>query len=96
MQLQTRSPYFETFYQSLPIVGQTGTLQNIGKNTIAEGKIRAKSGSMTRVRCYTGYVTTQTGELLVFAVMANNYGGKGGDIIRRMEKIMVHLAGLPF
>jgi D-alanyl-D-alanine carboxypeptidase/D-alanyl-D-alanine-endopeptidase (penicillin-binding protein 4) len=96
MQLQTRSPYFEIFYQSLPIVGQTGTLQNIGKNTIAEGKIRAKSGSMTRVRCYTGYVTTQTGELLVFAVMANNYGCKGSEIIKRMEKIMIHLAGLPF
>ncbi len=70
--------------------------KNLAKNTVADGKIRAKSGSMTRVRCYTGYVTTQTGEKLVFVMMANNYSGKGSDMVKRMEKLMIMMAGLPF
>lgn len=96
MRLQVDEPNFSTFYKSLPVVGESGTVKNLAKNTVADGKIRAKSGSMTRVRCYTGYVTTKTGEKLVFVMMANNYSGKGSDMVKRMEKLMVMMAGLPF
>jgi D-alanyl-D-alanine carboxypeptidase/D-alanyl-D-alanine-endopeptidase (penicillin-binding protein 4) len=96
MHLQTKQANFPVFYQSLPLVGESGTVRNLCKNTVAEGKIRAKSGSMTRVRCYTGYVQTKSGEKLVFSMMANNYSGKGTDMVKRMEKIMVLMAGLDF
>ncbi len=96
MKLQMNERNFPVFYQSLPVVGESGTVKNLCKKTAAEGKIRAKSGSMTRVRCYTGYVQTQSGEPLVFVIMANNYGGAGSEMVQRMEKIMVLLAGLPF
>ncbi len=96
MRLQVDEPNFKTFYQSLPLVGESGTVKNLCKNTVADGKIRAKSGSMTRVRCYTGYVDTQSGEKLVFVAMSNNHGGKGSDMVKRMEKIMILMSGLPF
>lgn len=96
MRLQVNEPNFDIFYKSLPIVGESGTVKNLCKNTSADGKIRAKSGSMTRVRCYTGYATTKSNEKLVFVMMANNYGGKGTDMIKRMEKIMILMTALPF
>jgi D-alanyl-D-alanine carboxypeptidase/D-alanyl-D-alanine-endopeptidase (penicillin-binding protein 4) len=96
MRLQVDEPSFPIFYQSLPVVGESGTVKNLCKKTAAEGKIRAKSGSMTRVRCYTGYANTKTGEKLIFSIMANNYGGTGAEMVQRMEKIMILLASLAF
>ena len=55
---------------------------------IGNGQLRAKSGSMERVRSYTGFATTQSGRLVSFSIIANNFMGKSGEIRRKMEKLM--------
>ncbi|MFN7014882.1 MAG: D-alanyl-D-alanine carboxypeptidase/D-alanyl-D-alanine-endopeptidase, partial [Bacteroidia bacterium] len=47
---------FEVFKKSLPVAGKSGSIANICKGTSAEGRVFAKSGYMTRVRSYAGYV----------------------------------------
>ena len=56
---------------------------------IGNGKLRAKSGSMERVRSYTGFATTESGRLVSFSMIANNFMGKSSDIRRKMEKLML-------
>jgi len=90
MQLTAKDPQiFPTFYESLPIGGVSGTVQYMFKGTPAAGNIRAKSGSLRRVRSYTGYATTPSGKLVAFSVMANNFTGSSGAMRRQLEKIMV-------
>jgi len=60
------------FTASLPIAGQSGTIQTLGKGTDIAGRIRAKSGSLTRVRTYAGILTQKSGKKFAFAVMTNN------------------------
>ena len=52
------SPAFETFLNSLPSPGFTGTLEyNMkGQPAALRSRIKVKSGSMNGVRCYSGYI----------------------------------------
>ena len=56
---------------------------------IGNGQLRAKSGSMERVRSYTGFATTKSGRLVSFSIIANNFMGKSSEIRRKMEKLML-------
>jgi D-alanyl-D-alanine carboxypeptidase/D-alanyl-D-alanine-endopeptidase (penicillin-binding protein 4) len=91
---EMRQPSFKSFKNSLPIAGQTGTLKTVADDTIAEGKIFAKSGSMSKVRSYSGYVQTKSGDLLSFCIIINNYTCGTAEIRSKLEKLMVWMAGL--
>jgi D-alanyl-D-alanine carboxypeptidase/D-alanyl-D-alanine-endopeptidase (penicillin-binding protein 4) len=62
----TTSVHFPVFYNSLPLSGISGTLHKMTRGTPAEGRIRAKTGSIAGVRSYTGYVRTFSGKKLIF------------------------------
>ncbi|MEM9849175.1 MAG: D-alanyl-D-alanine carboxypeptidase/D-alanyl-D-alanine-endopeptidase [Bacteroidota bacterium] len=80
---------FDTFYSTLPVGGQSGTIKYLFKNTAAAGNIRAKSGSIGRVRAYTGYAKNRAGQLLAFAVIANNYTGSSRTVRKQLADLMV-------
>lgn len=73
LRFMTRSKYFTEFYQSLPIAGIDGTIQNRMKMTRAEGNVRAKTGYINSVRALSGYVDTYDGERLTFVMIVNNF-----------------------
>lgn len=82
---------FKAFYGTLPIGGKSGTVQSLFQNTIAAGNIRLKSGSIERVRAYTGYARTNDGQMLAFAFLVNNYIGSARTLRNKMEQVMVKL-----
>ena len=85
---------YEHFYPSLAIAGRTGTARYMFKKSKAAGNIHLKSGSMRRVRAYTGYATTQSGKQVAFTIIANNFMGESKLIRQKMEKIMEALVYL--
>jgi D-alanyl-D-alanine carboxypeptidase/D-alanyl-D-alanine-endopeptidase (penicillin-binding protein 4) len=85
---------FNAFYNSLPVAGESGTLRNIAAETNAAGNIHAKSGYMTRVRSYAGYVKTKSGKMLTFAMIMNNQEWDNIGTRTRFEKFMVLMAEL--
>ncbi|NQY10667.1 MAG: D-alanyl-D-alanine carboxypeptidase/D-alanyl-D-alanine-endopeptidase [Flavobacteriales bacterium] len=85
---------FDMFYNSLPSAGETGTLRNMCKGTLAEGNVHAKSGTMTRVKSYSGYVTTKSGEMLAFAIISNNHTCSASAMKKHFENLMVLMANI--
>lgn len=83
---------FEMFKKSLPVAGKSGSIANICKGTSAEGRVFAKSGYMTRVRSYAGYVSTLKGEEIAFAVIVNNYNCSPAEMKAKLEKLFIALA----
>jgi len=79
------------FEASLPVAGRDGTLANRFKGTAAEGTVRAKTGSMTGVRTLSGYLTTASGEPVVFAVLANNFETPADVVNRATDAIVLRL-----
>jgi D-alanyl-D-alanine carboxypeptidase/D-alanyl-D-alanine-endopeptidase (penicillin-binding protein 4) len=87
---------FEPFYNSLPIGGKTGTVKYMFRNNKTAGsRVRVKSGSIRRVRAYSGYAKTKSGKLVAFCIMANNFTGKSSYMRTQMEKVMIAIAELP-
>jgi serine-type D-Ala-D-Ala carboxypeptidase/endopeptidase (penicillin-binding protein 4) len=80
--------YFEEYLSSLPDAGKEGTLLNYFRDPVFDSRLRAKSGSMTRVRSYAGYFTTISGKNIAFCVIINNFAGSSKNIISGIENII--------
>jgi D-alanyl-D-alanine carboxypeptidase/D-alanyl-D-alanine-endopeptidase (penicillin-binding protein 4) len=74
-----KQPWFETYYNSLPVAGVDGTLEDRMKNTPAAGHIHAKTGSVEHVRTLSGFAETASGRRLIFSFLSNNQGGKNHE-----------------
>jgi serine-type D-Ala-D-Ala carboxypeptidase/endopeptidase (penicillin-binding protein 4) len=66
-------PSFQFFFDALPIAGCDGTLENRMKGTVAESNAHAKTGTLSNISAISGYVRTRDGEMLAFAMIANNF-----------------------
>jgi serine-type D-Ala-D-Ala carboxypeptidase/endopeptidase (penicillin-binding protein 4) len=80
--------YYNEFYNSLPAAGTDGTLRNIFTDPLFLSNLRAKSGSMTRVRNYAGYFTTSSGRDVAFCIIVNGFSGNSSAIITNIENIL--------
>jgi D-alanyl-D-alanine carboxypeptidase/D-alanyl-D-alanine-endopeptidase (penicillin-binding protein 4) len=87
-----QSKNYESFYQSLPIAGKSGTVRSVGIGSTLEGNARIKSGYMTRVRSYAGYLKTKSNRTVGFVIMVNNFNCSAQVMKNKMEKLMVKLA----
>jgi D-alanyl-D-alanine carboxypeptidase/D-alanyl-D-alanine-endopeptidase (penicillin-binding protein 4) len=75
--------YAQTFHDALPILGKDGTLFQIQVDSVAAGKVFAKTGTYTRSdylhngvmvdsKALAGYMTTKSGKKLAFALFVNH------------------------
>jgi D-alanyl-D-alanine carboxypeptidase/D-alanyl-D-alanine-endopeptidase (penicillin-binding protein 4) len=82
-------PWFPQYYASLPIAGVDGTLEDRMKNTIAAGRVHAKTGSVEHVRTRSGYAETPAGRRLLFSFLGNNQGGKNHEATDALDALTV-------
>ncbi len=82
--MRKQSSYSTVFNNSLPRVGIEGSVRNFWKGNISA---KLKSGSMTRVKGYAGYVT-QAGRTYAIALFVNHYGCDGKEMNRAIEKLL--------
>lgn len=75
------------FKTSLPIAGVDGTLQGRMKDTAAEGKLRAKTGSLRGVSALSGYTTSADNELLAFSIIMEHFVVQTSKIRKIQDKI---------
>lgn len=88
--MKTQSAYSDDFIQSLPSAGN-GTLSAFRPEDFPNQCLHAKSGSMTRVRCYAGYLTTTSGRQLSFAIMLNNFSCNSSEAGKKIRELLIEL-----
>lgn len=88
------SIYANEFYSSLPTSSISGTLAPLCKDEPCAGKVVAKSGTMSRVKSYAGYVNTISGKKLAFAIVINNFNSDGLVLRAKIESILNALTQL--
>ncbi len=95
--MNTKQDYFKSFDNSLcpfGVSGDIGHYANVGLGTLLENNARIKSGSISLVRSYSGYLKDRKGRTIVFSLIANNFDGSAGMIGKIHREIMVKLAEL--
>ena len=88
MASMVESPLFSIFRDCLPVAGVDGTLGNRFRGSILEGKVAAKTGSLSRVACLTGYAPRDDGSLLAFAVLSSGHDCPTEEVYRAQEDII--------
>ncbi len=92
--MKNESKNYNSFYNSLPIAGKSGSLTSMYKGTYAENNLHAKSGYMTGVRSYAGYVKSKSSKEIAFAIIVNNYTSNPSIIKAKIEQLLVKLSEL--
>ena len=92
LQEMYKSKNYTDFLSTLPLAGCSGTLSGVCKNQLGHGKIKAKSGTMNRVKSYSGYVDSDSGKKIAFAIIVNNFNCSSSMVVDQMEKIFNAMA----
>ena len=85
-------PEREAYLDSLPVAGRDGTLDWRFRRTAGEGRIRAKTGSMSHVLALSGYARASGGRTLAFAIFANHFGLASSSTRHLVDSIAAALA----
>ncbi len=80
------------FTSSLGIAGDDGTLRNRFPGSHVAGLLRGKTGTLDGVTALAGYVPTDEGELLAFAVLLNDPKVKFGRMTPWADQIALALS----
>ena len=86
---------WETFAAGLPRSGDTGSLRTRFVGTPIEGRVRAKTGSISRTNTLSGYVDLPDGRFLTFSVMANHHVQPSRPTLARIDSVVVEFARQP-
>jgi D-alanyl-D-alanine carboxypeptidase/D-alanyl-D-alanine-endopeptidase (penicillin-binding protein 4) len=74
------------FYQSLPVAGRSGTVASFLRNTALDGRARLKSGTITNVHAYSGYIES-SGKRYAVSLIVNNFTGERSELRRDIERL---------
>jgi D-alanyl-D-alanine carboxypeptidase/D-alanyl-D-alanine-endopeptidase (penicillin-binding protein 4) len=88
--MATSSGQSEAFTASLPQAGLEGSVVNFLKGSAWQGKALLKSGGMSRVRSFAGYITHNSKQYAV-AVIVNQYACDNKRMTKELEKLLLSL-----
>jgi D-alanyl-D-alanine carboxypeptidase/D-alanyl-D-alanine-endopeptidase (penicillin-binding protein 4) len=86
--------WFPTFKASLPIAGVDGTLSNrfTAPNSKLAGRVIAKTGTLGETRDLSGYLTSDSGQTLVFSILVDNHTPRTTDDRTIMDRMVELIA----
>jgi D-alanyl-D-alanine carboxypeptidase/D-alanyl-D-alanine-endopeptidase (penicillin-binding protein 4) len=79
-----------SFVSSLAVAGETGTLDGEMRGTVAQGRCRGKTGTLSSVSNLVGYCQARDGHMLAFAFLMNSIDPEAAHPVQ--DKMAVALA----
>jgi serine-type D-Ala-D-Ala carboxypeptidase/endopeptidase (penicillin-binding protein 4) len=86
-----RHPRYATFAAGLPQAGVTGSLKTRFVGTQLAGRVRAKTGSISRVNSLSGFIELERGRALTFSVQANHHAQPSRAILTAIDSLVIEM-----
>jgi D-alanyl-D-alanine carboxypeptidase/D-alanyl-D-alanine-endopeptidase (penicillin-binding protein 4) len=86
-----RHPRYAGFAAGLPQSGVVGSLRSRFLGTPLAGRVRAKTGSISRVQSLSGYIELDRGRTLTFSVEANNHASTNQIMLNAIDSVVVEM-----
>ena len=83
-----KSNFYTDFKNSLPVAGVSGTIKDLCAGQDCAKRVVAKSGTMTGIKSYAGYITTVSGRTLLFSIITSGHQGNQDYVIQKMENLL--------
>jgi len=79
------------FAAALPVGAHDGTLANRMKDPALDRRVQAKTGTIANMRALSGFLETNSGERLAFAIIANHVTATNAEVDAVAEKVLLRL-----
>jgi D-alanyl-D-alanine carboxypeptidase/D-alanyl-D-alanine-endopeptidase (penicillin-binding protein 4) len=86
-----RHPNRAIFLRGLPRSAERGSLLRRFVGTPVEGRVAAKTGSITHVNTLVGYLERRDGRRVTFAIMANNHAVRWAPMLAQIDSLVVEI-----
>ncbi len=86
-----RAPWGAVYRAALPGPGMQGSTM-AGRLVALQGRLSAKTGSITNVNTLSGWLTATDGHTVTFSIMTNGTGAPAATVRRAMDRIVELLA----
>jgi D-alanyl-D-alanine carboxypeptidase/D-alanyl-D-alanine-endopeptidase (penicillin-binding protein 4) len=82
-------PWAEAFRSTLAVGGVDGTLSRRFRDTPLQGRIFAKTGTLTGTNALSGFMLTAKGEMLIFSAYANDRPEEAGSATAAIDQALL-------
>ncbi|MDE6499021.1 MAG: D-alanyl-D-alanine carboxypeptidase/D-alanyl-D-alanine-endopeptidase [Muribaculaceae bacterium] len=90
LEWMARSPYGELYPSLLPRAGVNGTMKSFMAKTPLKGRLALKTGSVSAVQCYAGYLLDEDGKPThVVVIMVNSFYCPRGRVREAISKYLL-------
>ncbi len=80
------------FLAALPRAQKPGSLLRRFQGTALEGRVLAKTGSISRVNTLSGYVEKANGRVITFSIQVNAHDVRTRQMLAQIDSVVVQLA----
>jgi D-alanyl-D-alanine carboxypeptidase/D-alanyl-D-alanine-endopeptidase (penicillin-binding protein 4) len=94
LKLMAQTPQAALYRASLPVAGVSGTLRSRFLNTAAQGKVQAKTGTLSGASALSGYIDVPGYQALVFSIMVNQSEQSTPTLRQAIDEIVLLLTRL--
>ncbi|HET9177798.1 MAG TPA: D-alanyl-D-alanine carboxypeptidase/D-alanyl-D-alanine-endopeptidase [Terriglobia bacterium] len=91
LQFDARQPWFQAFYDALPVAGVDGTLADRFRGTPLQGRVHAKTGSLEHVNALSGYMNLPGDRRLAFVIIGNQYAVNWTEATKVLDQIALEI-----
>lgn len=91
LEMMSKNDNAQSFVKLFPRAGMEGTMRSFLAKSPLQGRLVMKTGSMSHVRCYAGYLLDKKNNLThAVVIMVNNYLGKTANLKTAIEKYLLN------
>ena len=85
--MKNKSSYSDLYFSTLPSPPD-GTLGSFNPKLFPDKSLKAKSGTIGRVRCFAGLLRAKSGKEILFNIALNNYSCPSSTATKAIEKLL--------